>query len=121
MDTNIQLGNNLRYYRKQSGLTLKEMSEKIDISLGTYQKYETGLIKHIDIDIVKQFAKALNISPETLLGWTQVDMISKDNLLIEKKDDTAAKAFELYKLYENATPEAKQLVENFLKSSQQES
>ena len=50
MDTNTKLGNNLRYYRKQQGLTLKEMSDSLDISLGTYQKYETGQIKHIDIE-----------------------------------------------------------------------
>ena len=76
MTTNEKLGNNLRYYRKQQGLTLKEMSERLDISLPTYQKYETGQIKHIDIDNVKQFASVLDVAPQVLLGWEE----EKENL-----------------------------------------
>ena len=71
MDMNKKLGNNLRFYRKQQGLTLKEMSEKLDITLATYQKYETGQIKHIDIEIIKKFANALNISAAILLDWQE--------------------------------------------------
>lgn len=69
MDANRRLGNNLRYYRKLRDLTLKEMSQKIGLSWSTYQKYETGLIKHVDIDMVKTFAKALDVEPSVLLDW----------------------------------------------------
>lgn len=68
---NKKLGDNLRFYRKQQGLTLKEMSDKLDITLATYQKYETGQIKHIDIEIIKKFAKALNVPAAILLNWQE--------------------------------------------------
>lgn len=71
MNMNKKLGDNLRFYRKQQGLTLKEMSDKLDITLGTYQKYETGQIKHIDIEIIKKFAKALNVPAAILLNWQE--------------------------------------------------
>lgn len=71
MNMNKKLGDNLRFYRKQQGLTLKEMSDKLDITLATYQKYETGQIKHIDIEIIKKFAKALNVPAAILLNWQE--------------------------------------------------
>lgn len=63
--------NNLRCYRRLQGLTLKEMSDKLKITLPTYQKYETGNIEHVDIEKVEEFARALNIKPQILVGWEE--------------------------------------------------
>lgn len=72
-ETNVKLGNNLRYYRKLRDMTLKEMSEKVGLSLGTYQKYEAGQIKHVDIDIVNKFSQVLDVPTPVLLGWQSLD------------------------------------------------
>lgn len=112
---NNTFGNNLRYYRKKAGLTLIEMSEKVGISFATYQKYETGQIKHVGVDVVLDCAKVLNVAPADLVGWeVKVTDMSKERLT-EMKDNVK----EFVDLFQNATPEAQALVENFLKSSQQ--
>lgn len=109
MDANIKLGNKLRYYRKQRDFTLKEMAEKIGMSFGTYQKYETGQIKHIDIDIVRKFSKVLDVPTSVLLGWEEEKMITEKEITfaeselhaLEKNSDKLIneKRMELEKLY----------------------
>ena len=92
MDANKKLGNNLRYYRKQRDMTLKEMAEKIEMSVGTYQKYETGNIKHVDIDIVNKFSNALDVPVPVLMGWAEEyeqlrSKIGKEALELASMDD----------------------------------
>lgn len=100
MNMNKKLGDNLRFYRKQQGLTLKEMSDKLDITLGTYQKYETGQIKHIDIEIIKKFAKALNVPAAILLNWqeekesVQKEMINNVLDLFQLDEETDSELIE---------------------------
>lgn len=65
------LGTNLRRLRKQQGLTLKDMADRLDITFSVYQKYETGKVKNVNITMVEQFAKALNTSPAVLVGWEE--------------------------------------------------
>lgn len=105
-------------------MTQQELSDKSKIGKSSISHYVNGTNEPGNKSAY-EMARVLCVNPAWLMGFDvpkhNVDFITKDNNLIENKDDTAAKAFELYKLYENATPEAKQLVENFLKSSQQES
>lgn len=110
MDSNIKLGNNLRYYRKQSGLTLKEMAARIDISFATYQKYETGQIKHVDIDTVSKFALALGVTPESLLDWDEK----------EESPETTKEALKLFELYEKADPTVKIAIDTLLKKNKED-
>lgn len=86
LDTNIRLGNNLRYYRKLRDLTLKEMAERIGMSWSTYQKYETGQIKHIDIDVVRKFSRVLDTPTSVLLGWTEELEATKKDLAHAEKE-----------------------------------
>ena len=110
------------------------MSEKLDISLGTYQKYETGLIKHIDIEMVKEFAKALDVSPAVLLDWEgqkfdDNDLLNsyvvgnagtgKSQTIVDM--EKTLKALELYEKYKCAIPQIQDAVDGLLGSSQQDS
>ena len=69
VNTNVILGNNLRKLRKQQGLTLKDMAQHLDITFSVYQKYEAGNVKNVNIKIVEECAKILNVSPAELVGW----------------------------------------------------
>lgn len=141
MDANVKLGNNLRYYRKLRDMTLKEMAAKVDLSWGTYQKYETGQIKHVDIDIVKSCAKALDVSPSVLLGWEEnFNELNKEITTIKEQFETNPKktidtvlfnnnekiikisedineALKLYELYEKADPTVKSAIDTLLKKN----
>lgn len=150
MDTNKNLGNNLRYYRKLRDMTLKEMAAKVDLSWSTYQKYETGQIKHVDIDIVKACAKALDVEPSVLLGWDsnnedekplKITLVKspigavpkhhtdKDDIKeirnriaqIETEPTEATKALLLYQKYQQAPPHIQAAIQNLLGDPESES
>lgn len=128
-EANIRLGNNLRRWRKIRDLTLKEMAEKVNLSWGTYQKYETGQIKHVDTDKVNTFAKALDVSPQDLLEWKPINnpvnpfknMTSKQ--FPGKMQQTAneiplsPEARDFIETYQNAPEEVKQAIRALLKYS----
>ena len=48
---------------------MKELGLLIGLSESTAQRYESGKIKNVSIDVLKKFAAALNIEAECLIGW----------------------------------------------------
>lgn len=65
----IKIGNNIKKYRKEKNLTLKELAEKVELTEATVQKYEAGNIKKIDIEMLKKLSDALGVLPEHLTEW----------------------------------------------------
>ena len=55
----VRVGNNIKKYRKEAGITLKELGEKIGGTKATAQKYEAGNIKKIDVEMLKKISDAL--------------------------------------------------------------
>lgn len=64
-----RVGNNIKKCRKEKGLTLKELADKIGLTEATVQKYEAGNIKKIDVEMLKKIADALEVLPENLTEW----------------------------------------------------
>ena len=60
---------NLKKYRLEKSMTLEELANIIGVSRQTVQKYETGIISNIPFDRIEKLSKALNISPNILMGW----------------------------------------------------
>lgn len=63
----FEIGENIKFYRKQRNMTLKELGCKVGITESTMQKYETGQIKRIDVEAVQKISSALDISPELIV------------------------------------------------------
>ena len=59
----------IKHRRKELGLTLKEVAEKLNVSEGTVSRYESGDIQNMGIDKIAALAKALQCSPGYLMGW----------------------------------------------------
>lgn len=68
------LSERIKSARESKGVTLKELGARINRTEATVQRYESGVIKNVNNDIVEAIANALNISPAYLMGWT--DMLS---------------------------------------------
>ena len=49
-----RVGNNIKKYRKEADLTLKQLGERVSLSEATIQKYENGNIKTIDTELLKK-------------------------------------------------------------------
>lgn len=57
----------IKEFRKKQGLTQAELSQKINVSTRTIQKYESGEIKP-PIDKINLIAKILNVAVSELIG-----------------------------------------------------
>lgn len=69
MGFNLDVGLRLRDKRKEKQLSMKELGERVGLSEATIQRYETGQIKGVDINLINKFAEVLNTSAIYLMGW----------------------------------------------------
>lgn len=67
----MNTGERIKSRRKQLGLTLEDLSVKLEVSKGTIQRYETGEIKNIPSENLELLAKELCVSPSYLMGWDE--------------------------------------------------
>ncbi len=70
---NKEFGKRIHNARKNLDMTMKELGKKVNLHESTIKRYEDGKIKSLDIEKAKEFAKALKVSEEYLLGWESSD------------------------------------------------
>lgn len=63
------LAKNIREMRREKGLTLEMLAEKLGTSRQTIHRYENGTINNIPSEKVKLLAEALETTPSQLMGW----------------------------------------------------
>lgn len=69
----MTVGERIAYFRKQNGLTQKELSEKIGVKRALIANYELGRA-HVYDDALAGIAVALQVSADALLGITNEDL-----------------------------------------------
>lgn len=73
------LKENIKFFRQRCNLTLEEVSQKLEVSKPTLQRYESGVISNIPYDKVERLAEIFGITPSELMGWNKIEKrISKD-------------------------------------------
>lgn len=82
----MSIGQNIKRYRKEKGLTQKELGEAIGKKEITIRKYENDSINP-SIDIIKKISEVLNVDMTFLLDTDEnfVDFILTDELKISEK------------------------------------
>jgi len=73
------IGERIRYYRTDRGLTQNQLAEKINVSFQQIQKYENGHT-NISVNRLMQLAEALKISPSSLI-------LSDEKLYLQESGD----------------------------------
>ncbi len=71
------IGNNLKQLRKDKGLTLEALADKLNTSKQTIQRYENGVIANIPPQKIEALAKALDTTPSYLMGWNAETPLEK--------------------------------------------
>lgn len=69
----MNLGENIKQFRKVRNLTQSELSQETGIPRSTIQKYESGLIQNVSLTAVESISQALHIPPTDLVGWHSND------------------------------------------------
>ena len=63
----MEFNSRLKELRNEKGLTLKQVSEALQLTLGAYANYEHG-IRQPSIEIIKRICRFYNVSADYLLG-----------------------------------------------------
>lgn len=76
----------IRARRKELGLTLKQVADKLGVSESLISRYESNDVKNMGIDKLIPLAKVLKTTPAYLMGWeedkTYFNELSYNNSLI---------------------------------------
>lgn len=63
-------GKRIRTRRKELDMTQEELGQKAGVTKATINKYETGIVQNLKRSTIEDIAKALNVSPSYIMGWT---------------------------------------------------
>lgn len=63
----MDLGENIKKYRKQKGLTQKDLASKVGVTASTITKYEKGDLEP-SLDTIKKIANVLDVPMATIIG-----------------------------------------------------
>lgn len=74
--------------RLELGLSMKELSEKVNVSEGTISRWESGEIANMRRDKIVLLANALSVSPGVIMGWSneRYDSNHPYNINLNKKE-----------------------------------
>ena len=76
----MQIGQRISARRKELKMSADELAKKLGKDRSTIYRYEKGDIENLPLDILEPIAKALETTPQYLMGWEQV----------QKNNDTIA-------------------------------
>ena len=78
----LTIGERIKALRQEQNYSVDEMAKRAKISRATYYRYESADAENLPIKTIKVIAKALNTTPEYILGLTD-DKRTKEWSMIE--------------------------------------
>ena len=109
------IGDKIKEYRKQLGLTQVQLAKRLGITQGTLALYETGK-RHPKIETVNRIADALCVSSSKLFDGVEIEEAEKTErfywVKIQYDDDEKFRHFQApFVLFANDKDEAKARIE----------
>lgn len=65
----MNVGQRIKKRRKELGLSVDELAEKIGKDRSTVYRYESNYIESLPTTVLEPLAKALNVTPGFFMGW----------------------------------------------------
>ena len=65
----MTVGERIKQRRKELGLTVDEVAERLGKNRATVYRYESNEIENLPTPILEPLARVLNTTPEYLMGW----------------------------------------------------
>lgn len=69
---NMSIGLRIKQRRKELKMSADELGKRLGKDRSTIYRYEKGDIENLPLDILEPIAKALETTPQYLMGWEQV-------------------------------------------------
>lgn len=91
----MDIGNNIKKYRKKMGITQQKLAEMSNMSRNALINYENNK-REIGIKTLNNIANALNVSIETLLDLEYEDISQDCSVLVKKEDGRIINDLEEY-------------------------
>ena len=80
----MSIGSRIRKRRKELGLTQTELANRLHTTKQTIYKYENEIVTNLPSDRIEQLAKALDTTPQFLMGWVEIEIVSTKGLTQEQ-------------------------------------
>lgn len=68
----MNIGKRIKERRKELKMSADELGAKLGKDRSTIYRYEKGDIENLPLDILEPIAKALQTTPQYLMGWEKV-------------------------------------------------
>jgi transcriptional regulator with XRE-family HTH domain len=84
------IGKRIKQKRKELKMSADELAMRLGKDRSTIYRYEKGDIENLPLDILEPIAKALNTTPQYLMGWEEVQKnndIITDVIVRMRSDD----------------------------------
>lgn len=73
----MTIGERIKERRKQLGLTVDELSERLGKNRATIYRYESNEIEKLPTTVLEPLAKVLETTPAYLMGWEEESPIKQ--------------------------------------------
>lgn len=115
----MNIGMRIKQRRKELKISADELGARLGKDRSTIYRYEKGDIENLPLDILEPIAKALQTTPQYLMGWEEVQKkndILSDIVIKAKTDADFLSIMEtLYNLDADKLKDVKNLLSAFLK------
>ena len=69
----MTVGERMKLRRKELGMNAEAVAKILNVSPATIYRYESGDIEKMGVDKLAPLAKAINTTPEYLMGWEHAE------------------------------------------------
>lgn len=109
------VGERIKMFRKLAGMTQVELATHVGVGRAAINKYEKGVIENIPVKNIEYIAKALNVQPQTLMGWNdpEVDVPCEDRLKRLLKLVYGQQTLDLVNVFQTINPTGKRKIMAF--------
>ena len=106
----MTINERLKELRQLNRYTLKEIADRLGVSEGTVQRYESGFIKVVPYEHITTLADIYDVDPEYIMGWSP-EYRRSDFRPLEKLDQ---KDIDRLKAYHNASKNVQNAIDQLL-------
>lgn len=82
----MTIGERIREYRTEKGITLEELADSVGVCKQTVWKYENDVIPNIPFDRIERIASFLGVEPSDIVGWKTIPTVDVGHRIREFRE-----------------------------------